>query len=95
MHLMGAVNHNPKCIDGLDISSVDGGFIIYEPEKDRVHFLNHTAVLVLELCNGRNSPAEIAELMKGAYGLPEAPHSAVHEILGKMRDEGLLAQACE
>jgi hypothetical protein len=50
----------PKRVDGLEINPAEDGFIIYQPEQDRVHYLNHTAVLVLELCNGKNTAAGIA-----------------------------------
>jgi hypothetical protein len=79
----------PKRIDGLEINQVEDGFIIYQPERDRVHYLNHTGVLILELCNGRNSPGEIARLVQAAYGLSETPEKEVNELLAKLRDEGL------
>jgi hypothetical protein len=41
------------------------------------------------LCDGQNSPAEIAELVKNAYGLAERPQKEVDEILVKMKEEGL------
>ena len=80
---------HPQRIEGLEITSVDDGFLIYQPEKDRVHYLNHTAVLILELCNGLRSPAEIAELIQKTYDLPDAPTMEVDEVLEKMREEGL------
>ena len=79
----------PKRVDGLDISQAEEGYIVYQPDKDRVHFLNHTAILILELCNGESSPDEIAELVKTAYGLPEAPRREVEDALEKMKAEGL------
>jgi len=84
------VTGNPKHIDDLDINPADDGYIIYQPEQDRVHFLNPTAVLILELCNGRNSPEEIVELVKQAYGLPEPPVEVVLEALTQLKVEGLL-----
>lgn len=79
----------PKYIDGLEINQVEDGFIIYQRERDRVHYLNHTAVLILELCNGRNSPGEIARLVETAFGLADAPEKEVNELLAKLKDEGL------
>src|SRR2546426_12572308 len=87
------VTQRPRHVDGLDINPVEDGFMIYRPETDRVHYLNHTAVLILELSNGRNTPARIATLLKHAYGLPEAPQDEVHETLVKMTDEGLIRRA--
>src|SRR5215510_12477201 len=81
---------HPKRIEGLEITPVEDGFMIYQPDKDRVHYLNHTAVLVLELSNGRRAPNEIAVLLKEAYKLPEVPVKEVDETLAKMTAEGLI-----
>ena len=83
----------PRRTDGLKVDQVDDGFIIYQPERDRVHYLNHTAVLILELCDGRRSPADIAELVRKAYGLAEPPQREVDEMLARARDEGLTTGA--
>jgi hypothetical protein len=88
-----AVAQHPRHVDGLDINPVEDGFMIYQPDADRVHYLNHTAVLILELSNGRNTPARIATLLKHAYGLPEAPQGEVDETLVKMTEEGLIRRA--
>jgi hypothetical protein len=81
---------SPRRVENLDINPAEDGFIIYQPELDRVHFLNPTAVLILELCDGSRSVAEIQGLVQEAYGLPEAPVQAVDEALEKMKNEGLL-----
>jgi hypothetical protein len=81
---------NPTHIDGLDISPADGGYIIYRAEQDRVHFLNPTAVLILEFCNGKNSREQIVELVRQAYGLAHAPLDEVDEALRQLNAEGLL-----
>ena len=80
----------PKHINGLDINPADDGYIIYQPELDRVHYLNATAVLILELCTGSNSPEEIIGLVQQAYGLAEAPVEVVNEALKQLKAEGLL-----
>ena len=86
---------NPRRVDNLDINPAEDGFIIYQPEQDRVHFLNPTAVLILELCDGARSPREIAGLVQEAYGLTEPPVQAVDEALEKMGSEGLLLAESE
>jgi hypothetical protein len=87
---MGVLTENPKHIDGLDISPAEDGYIIYQPEQDRVTFLNPTAVLILELCNGNNSVEEIILLVKDFYQLEDAPDKVVQEAISKMKAEGLL-----
>ena len=80
----------PKHIDDLDINPADDGYIIYQPDQDRVHYLNPTAVFILELSNGRNSVDEIVQLLQQAYGLGESPEKVVHEAIAQMKAEGLL-----
>jgi hypothetical protein len=85
----------PKRPDNLDINPAEDGFIIYQPDQDRVHFLNPTAVLILELCDGTRPLPEIAAMVQEAYGLPEAPIEAVRDAVDKMTQEGLLSEQAE
>src|SRR5437016_730525 len=70
------LTQRPRHVDGLDINPVEDGFMIYRPDTDRVHYLNHTAVLILELSNGRNTPARIATPVLATFSMeglsPEA-----------------------
>jgi len=84
------MNDNPKQIEGLDINEGVDGYVIYHSEKDRIHFLNHTAVLVLELCNGERSVVEIAEVVEKMYGLKESQKESIVETIKKLYEEGLL-----
>jgi hypothetical protein len=81
---------DPKAIAGLDINSTDDGYIVYQPELDRVHYLNHSAVLILELCTGRNSMGEIASLIQEVYRLPAPPLPKVEETVANLLELGLL-----
>lgn len=81
---------DPQALAGLDISSTDDGYIVYQPELDRVHYLNHSAVLILELCTGRNSMGEIATLVQEAYALPDPPLTKVEETVANLLELGLL-----
>ena len=76
--------------DGIEVNKVADGYIVYQPERDRVHYLNHTAVLLLELCDGKTRAGELAELLKSAYDLPAPPIAEVSECLSSLLDEGLL-----
>jgi len=86
-----ALGHSdPKARTGLDISAAEDGYVVYQPELDRVHHLNHSAVLILELCTGRNSMREIASLIQEAYSLPDPPFSKVEETVANLLALGLL-----
>jgi hypothetical protein len=85
------MNENPKLASGIEINKVADGYIVYQATQDRVHYLNHTATIILELCNGQNSRTEIAGLLQMAYELPAPPLEEVTACLNQLTDEGLLA----
>ena len=61
----------PRHAEGVEINQVADGYVVYHPARDRVHYLNQTATIVLELCNGKNDAAKIASLLQTAYELPD------------------------
>jgi hypothetical protein len=81
----------PVRTEGIELEEVADGFVIYDPVRDRVHYCNHTAVLVLELCTGEHAPERIAELVQRYYELPERPDEMVGTCLATLRDQGLVA----
>lgn len=79
-----------RASEGVEISSVDDGFIAYDEGADRVHYLNHTATVVLLLCNGRNTAEEIARLMQEHFHLQEPPYEHVNVMLAQLAEEHLI-----
>ena len=77
-------------VQNLDVNAVADGYVIYDAERDRVHYLNPTAVILLELCNGQIKTKELPELVRSLYELPETPTKDVHECLEKLLEEGLV-----
>jgi hypothetical protein len=47
------VTDRPVRSDSIDINPVADGYVVYDPATDLVHYLNHTAAMVLELCGGQ------------------------------------------
>jgi hypothetical protein len=84
---MGAL---PARVEDLDVAEVADGFVVYHPARDRVHFFNHTAAIVLELCDGSKSDTEITKLVQRCYELSEPPETEVAECLAQLREEGLV-----
>lgn len=80
----------PTRADALEINAVDDGFVVYQPSQDRVHYLNHTAAIVLEFCNGRHRESELPELLRRAYDLPAAPVEEVAACLKTLREQELI-----
>jgi len=84
------VSRNPQRVHGLDISTTEDGCVVTREGHDRIQFLNPAAVLILEFCNGENSPEQIADLIREAYHLPESPVQDVLEALKQLASEGLV-----
>jgi len=81
---------NPKQDADIRIFEADDGCVVYHRQKDRVHFLNHTAVLLLELCNGRHSIPEMITSLAQSYGLDAPPEKEIREVIDKFAQEGLI-----
>jgi PqqD family protein of HPr-rel-A system len=80
----------PSKVNGIDMFEAGDGYVVYDPGRDRVHFLNHTAAIVLEICDGTRSDAEIASLLQRCYELPEPPEDETAQCLDQLRGEGLV-----
>jgi hypothetical protein len=72
--------------DGLDIHLVEDHCVVYDTIGDRIHYLNPTAALVLELCDGKRPPAEIAALVREAYGLATTPLDEITRCLNSLQE---------
>lgn len=81
----------PSTVPGLEITPVADGYIVYQPDRDRIHYLNATAAVVLEFCNGRNAVDDLPELLRLAFDLAEPPVEAVETCLETFARERLIA----
>ena len=81
---------HPQAVEGLEISIVEDGCVVHDSRRDKIHYLNETGAVILELCNGRVAATELPELIRLAYALPEAPVADVENCLAALRREGLL-----
>jgi hypothetical protein len=85
------VTDPPRQRPGLEINEVADGFVVFDPERNRVHYLNQTASLVLEFCDGERTEDDIARMLKQCYELPQAPVQEVRTCLEQLRSEALIS----
>ena len=78
---------------GLEITEVVGGFVVQKHDEDRLHFLNPTAALILQMCDGSLRAADLPELVASAFGLERVPRDDVELCLTALLREGLLVHA--
>ena len=43
----------------LEVHEVPDGYIVYQQERDRVHYLNKTAAIIFEFCDGKHESDDI------------------------------------
>jgi PqqD family protein of HPr-rel-A system len=86
-----AVPGAPAWASGIEINEVKDGLVVYDASRGRVHYLNHTAALILALCTGRNAEADIIRFVKDAFSLDAHPASEVTDCLAQLRNEGLIS----
>jgi|JI10StandDraft_1071094.scaffolds.fasta_scaffold31959_3 hypothetical protein len=75
----------------LDIRALPDGYVVYQAARDRIHYLNATAALLLELCDGTPSLDELPGLAASACGVAAVPTEEIAECLRHLLAEGLLA----
>ena len=75
---------------GLEINEGTDGFLVYQPDRDRLHNLNASAMLVLESCDGTRRIADLPELVADAFGLAAPPDDDVADCVANLLQEGLL-----
>ncbi len=51
----------PRLQSGVEVHSVEDGCVVWVPATDQVHFLNDTAMHILELCDGNLHVNEIQD----------------------------------
>ena len=78
---------------GLDFSEVLDGFLVYQEERDRLHYLNPTAAAILQMCDGSLAAADVAAVLATGFRLRTVPRDEVAGCLRKLLDEGLIATA--
>jgi hypothetical protein len=76
--------------EGLEISEVPDGRVIYQASKERVHYFNPTAVVVFELCAAGYSVGEIGAFLRDAYALDAEPKAEVIQCIESLTKEDLL-----
>jgi hypothetical protein len=81
---------HPRKTDGLEMHTVADQVAVYDTVADRLHYLNPTAALVLDLCDGSHSAPQIAALVQEAYGLDAAPLTEIANCVADLKQTGLV-----
>jgi hypothetical protein len=77
-------------VSDLDVNEVPDGYVVYQAATERVHFLNPTAALIFELCNGEHSVNEIESIVRTAFDLREPADSLIAKCVVDLLQQTLI-----
>lgn len=72
------------------VVEVDDGFVVSDAQGDEVHFLNKTAAIVYEMCDGQTRAAEIARFLEKSFSLGVSALPDVSACLQTLEDKHLI-----
>ena len=78
---------------GIEIREAPDGVVVYDAGRDRVHYLNRTAALLLVSCNGDLAAGEMPAMLAAAFQLLTPSAAEVESGLARLLDEGLVVAA--
>ena len=76
--------------EGLDVHETDDGLVVYDPGRDRVHYLNETAAAVFVLADPSATISGLVDEVASIWELDEAPTDQVERCVAQLLDEGIL-----
>lgn len=75
---------------GLDVNEVPDGYVIYQTARDRVHYLNKTAAIVFELCDGARGPDDIIARVNQIFELTTETDGEIQACIQSLLKEELV-----
>jgi hypothetical protein len=76
--------------EGLDVNEVPDGYVIYQTAADRVHYLNKTAAIVFELCDGAHGAEDIVARVSRMFEVEGAADGEIESCVQSLLKEGLV-----
>ena len=81
----------PKVRSDLTVVELEGEAVIYDDLVRQVHYLNRTATIVFNLCDGSSTIKELAGDIADAFSLqPDEVESQVRTLIRSFREAGFL-----
>jgi Coenzyme PQQ synthesis protein D (PqqD) len=76
--------------ENLDVNEVPDGYVIYQTEADRVHYLNKTAAIVFELCDGGRGTEDIVARVSKMFEVEGNADDEIEACVQSLLKEGLV-----
>lgn len=80
---------NPRLV----VKELDGEKVVYDPVHAQLHYLNHSAALVTDLCDGTATIRQMAEAIADVYEMPfDEVRSQVNGVIRDLRKVGVIEE---
>lgn len=74
----------------LEVHEVPDGYIVYQGARDNVCYLNKTAAIVFEFCDGKLDADDIVARVANIFDLGASAHAEIRTCIDSLVKEGLL-----
>jgi hypothetical protein len=87
--------NNPLVRQDLVTQDLGSELMLYDPKNDSAHVLNHTAMVIFRLCDGKHSIEEITREVKGRFEVKEGYDLSrdIEDFLEKFKEKCLLKES--
>ncbi len=75
---------------GLEVHEMPDGYIVYQGTRDNVCYLNKTAAIVFEFCDGGLEADEVVARVAKLFDLGISAHAEIRACIDSLVKEGLL-----
>jgi hypothetical protein len=76
--------------NGLDVHEVPDGYIVYQGTRDNVCYLNKTAAIIFEFCDGNLDTDDIVTRVAKLFDLDNSSYDEIRSCIASLVKEGLL-----
>jgi hypothetical protein len=74
----------------LEVHEVPDGYIVYQEARDNVCYLNKTAAIVFEFCDGKLAADAIVTRVTKVFDLGVSAHPEIRACIESLVKEGLI-----
>jgi hypothetical protein len=83
-------SRRPTAVEGLEVTEVEDGLVVYDPERDRVHYLNAAAAVTFTFCDGARDRQSVVEATTQVFGSDTISQHDVETCIAQLEDERVL-----
>ena len=80
----------PRAVEELELTEVEDGLVVYDPNRDRVHYLDPVAAVIFTLCDGARDRDHIIEATTALFESGDVSTRDVEACVEQLEDERVL-----